>query len=88
MPLPCEGAKSIVHYALYKKPWQYDDVIDGEYFWHYAKRSPFHEQMLEAKENFGEGERRMKEGVAKEILEHADQIVASDYTFTKILHKI
>lgn len=88
MPLPCEGAKSIVHYALYKKPWQYDDVIDGEYFWHYAKHSPFHEQILEAKENFGEEERRMKEAVAKEILEHADQIVASDYTFTKILHKI
>lgn len=88
MPLPCEGAKSIVHYALYKKPWQYDDVIDGEYFWHYAKRSPFHKQILEVKENFGEEERRIKAAVATEILGHADRIVASDYTFAKILHKI
>ena len=31
MPLACEGEKNIVHYALYKKPWQYDDVTDGEY---------------------------------------------------------
>ncbi|MBQ8717918.1 MAG: hypothetical protein IJY66_01470 [Clostridia bacterium] len=88
MPLPCQGNKSIVHYALYKKPWQYDDVIDGEYFWHYAKRSPFQEQILKAKENFGEEERRIKAAVATEILEHADQIVASDYTFAKTLHEI
>ena len=88
MPLPCQGNKSIVHYALYKKPWQYDDVIDGEYFWHYAKRSPFHQQILEAGANFGEEERRIKAAVATEILEHADQIVASDYTFAKTLHEI
>lgn len=88
MPLPCQGNKSIVHYALYKKPWQYDDVIDGEYFWHYAKRSPFQDQILKAKENFGEKERRIKAAVATEILEHADQIVASDYTFAKTLHEI
>ena len=31
MPLACEGKKNIVHYALYKKPWQYDDVMDGEH---------------------------------------------------------
>ena len=86
MPLPCEGKKEIVHYALYKKPWQYDDVIDGEYFWHYAERSPFHGQILEAKAGFGERERLQKAEVAKEILEHADQIVASGHTFAAILH--
>ena len=40
---PCEGEKNIVHYNLYKKPWQYDDVIDGEYFWQYASSSPFYQ---------------------------------------------
>ena len=87
MPLACEGKKNIVHYALYKKPWQYDDVMDGEYFWYYAERSPFYEQIILNKQNFGEAEREQKEATAREILEHALMIVASDNTFSKKLCK-
>ena len=87
MPLACEGKKNIVHYALYKKPWQYDDVMDGEYFWHYAERSPFYEQILLNKQNFGEAQRAQKEATAREIIEHAHKIVASDNTFSKKLCK-
>ena len=83
MPLPCEGAKNIVHYALYKKPWQYDDVIDGDFFWHYAKKSPFYQQILQNKAAFGDAERAEKEAAATEILEHARNIIASDCTFAK-----
>lgn len=85
MPLPCEGKKNIVHYALYKKPWQYDDVMDGDCFWYYAKGSPFYERILINKAMFGENERALKERAGREILEHADVIVASDYTFSKLI---
>ena len=83
MPLPCEGKKNIVHYALYKKPWQYDDVIDGDCFWMYAKKSPFYSKILENKKAFGEKERAEKEATAKEILVHALKIAESDDTFAK-----
>ncbi len=85
MPLPCEGKKNIVHYALYKKPWQYDDVMDGECFWQYAKKSPFYTRILETRAAFGAAERAKKEADAKRIIEHAKAIVASDYTFSKII---
>lgn len=85
MPLSCEGEKQIVHYALYKKPWQYDDVIDGEYFWHYASRSRFYGQILCNKQSFGKAERAAKEATAREILEHAVRIVGSEETFSKRL---
>ena len=85
MPIPCEGKKNIVHYALYKKPWQYDDVTDGEYFWDYAKGSPFYSVILDRKAAFTDEERAEKEAVAKEILEHAKKIAESDYTFSKKL---
>ncbi len=85
MPLPCEGEKNIVHYALYKKPWQYDDVLDGEYFWYYAKRSRFYDVILQRREAFDENERAKKESAASEIIVHAGRIVASDYTFLKML---
>jgi lipopolysaccharide biosynthesis glycosyltransferase len=85
MPLACEGEKNIVHYALYKKPWQYDDVMDGEYFWNYAKKSPFYQEICQRKENFGESERAQKEATAHEILEHALRIIDSEDTFSKQL---
>lgn len=85
MPLPCEGKKNIVHYALYKKPWQYDDVIDGEYFWQYAKKSPFYEQICLARQSFGEAERKEKEAAAREIIEHALRIVEAEETFSRTL---
>ncbi len=88
MPQLCEGNKNIVHYALYKKPWQYDDVIDGEFFWHYAKQSTFYEQICCNKQNFSSIDKAEKEETAKEILEHAIQIVNSDNTFSKKLCKI
>ncbi len=87
MPLSLEGKKNIVHYALYKKPWQYDDVIDGNYFWYYAKKSPFYERICESKNNFSDDDRAQKEATAKEILEHASKIVNSDYTFAARLTK-
>lgn len=86
--LPCEGKKSIVHYALYKKPWQYDDVIDGEYFWHYAALSPFYGDILAKKAAFGAAEKAANEAMALEILEHAKRITASDVTFAKKIGKV
>lgn len=81
----CEGNKNIVHYNLYKKPWQYDDVIDGECFWEYAKLSTFYELILDRKAKFGEKEKAAGDVMAKEILLHADRIVVSDNTFAKKL---
>lgn len=83
----CEGDKNIVHYALYKKPWQFDNVIDGEYFWHYAKQSIFYEEIYKRKKNFGAPEIQKKETMAEEILDHALKITESRYTFKKMLCK-
>lgn len=87
MSLPLEGKKNIVHYALYKKPWQYDDTMDGEYFWRYAKRSPFYGEILARKEGFDDEARAEKEADAVKIIEHAGAIVASDCTFVTKLKK-
>lgn len=81
----CEGSKNIVHYNLYKKPWQYDDVADGEYFWCYARESAFYNEILERKRNFGQKERRAADAVAGDILSHARRIVASGNTLANVI---
>ncbi len=86
-PLPTEpeGKLNIVHYALYKKPWQYDDVLMGEYFWSYAEKSPFFEDIKRNRESFSDEERIKKESAAGEIIDHCLRLCASDYTFAKKL---
>lgn len=81
LPLPCEGDLNIVHYALYKKPWQYDDVMYGEHFWRYAEMSPYYEEILRRKAAFGDEDRAERVAMAQEILEHGTKIAGSDYTF-------
>ena len=83
--VPCEGKKNIVHYALYKKPWQYNDTEDGEHFWKYAASSPFYDAIMQRKAAFGEEAKKEKEAAAVDIVVHAGKIAASDYTFSKKL---
>lgn len=81
----CDGNKNIVHYNLYKKPWQYDDVIDGECFWKYAENSPFFDVILERKARFGEKEKAANDAMATGIILHANRIVESSDTFASKL---
>lgn len=39
----------LVHYKMSYKPWLYDDVLYGEYFWKYAEQTNFYETILEKK---------------------------------------
>ena len=85
LPVDCVGDLNIMHYALYKKPWQYDDVINGQYFWDYAKKSVFYDDILKAKENFDDVARAKKEKANVDIKNEAVRIAKLDKTFYKML---
>ena len=46
------GAAKLIHYNLAQKPWHYDDILYGEYFWQYAKESPFYQEILKKRQAF------------------------------------
>lgn len=85
LPNPLEGNLNIAHYALYKKPWQYDDVLNGEYFWQYANKCTLKHKIIEIKESFDDVKRAQKEQANVEIVEHALKIVDSNKNMYKIL---
>lgn len=87
LDIPTEGNLNIIHYALYKKPWQYDDVINASYFWQYAKTSPFYERILDIKANFNDVKKAQKDSANIEIIEHAERIIGIDKTFNNVLFK-
>lgn len=75
----------VMHYALYKKPWQYDGVLGEAYFWKFAEESPFYKEILKRKESFDEAAMRKSQAAAKEIKEHALRIVAAKNSFKQTL---
>ena len=81
IPTPLEGDLNIVHYALYKKPWQYDDVLNKEYFWQYAEDSLFYNDILNTKASFTDEMREKKEKANTEIVEHARRLLDSEDSF-------
>ena len=42
----------LVHFNLAMKPWHYDGVLYEEYFWDYAKQTPFHGAIIAEKQAF------------------------------------
>ncbi|MBR4270714.1 MAG: glycosyltransferase family 8 protein [Clostridia bacterium] len=50
-PINVDSELNIAHFALSEKPWQ-AEVKNGEYFWHYARKSKFYDEILAYRQNF------------------------------------
>lgn len=85
LPIKLEGNLNIVHYALYKKPWQYDDVANGEYFWQYAKQCSLYDKIIDIRNNFDSEKKKAKERANIEIVEHAVKIVNAESNMCSVL---
>ncbi len=47
----------IIHYNLADKPWHYDNIRYKNYFWKYAKKTEYYNEICKIKENYSEEER-------------------------------
>ncbi len=48
----------IIHYNLFLKPWQYDEVQYKDYFWKYAKLTPYYEVILKIKNSYTDEDKK------------------------------
>jgi len=80
-----DGKLNLVHYNNFRKPWLYDDVPYGEYFWEYAKQTDFYNQIISIKKSFTPEMDQAKVQGAIKLVEMTKQIVASDKNFYKVL---
>ncbi len=44
----------LIHYNYQYKPWHYDNILYGKYFWDYASRTEFYNELKKMKEDFNE----------------------------------
>lgn len=67
---PTEQLK-LVHYKLFYKPWFYKNVMYDEYFWKYAKKSPFYSEIVLVRERYGQEE------IARDLIAYKNLMVTA-----------
>ena len=48
---------NIIHYNLSYKPWHFDNIMYQDYFWYYAKKTDFYEEILRIKNEYTDEQR-------------------------------
>ena len=79
-----EGKLNLCHFALANKPWHYQDTINSEYFWKYAKYSEFYNDILNEFNNFTEEDKKRDYEGFMQIVQGIQKIQSSNNTFRKV----
>lgn len=75
----------LIHYNLFHKPWYYENVSFEEYFWKYANKSNYYEEIINCKKYYTKEEKTADENCLETIISQAVIISNSENTFRKIL---
>lgn len=82
---PLENPK-LIHYNLFSKPWCYEDIQYGEYFWKYARESGFYPEIRAYKDNYSDAQKQSDTQCMELLVRRGLEIIREDVTFLK-LHK-
>ena len=55
----------LIHYNMFGKPWHYDGIPFGDYFWKYAKSSDYYEAILSEFKSYSD-EKKRRDSLAEE----------------------
>ena len=80
-----DGKLNLIHYNNFRKPWYYDNVPYGKYFWEYAKKTNFYDKILGIKNAFGEEQAEKHIKGAQGLVAQTIRVVNSDKNFKKVL---
>lgn len=64
----------LVHYNLFKKPWQCDGVEGEDLFWDAAEKTGYYNDLLESKKMHSVKETRIKEAQVAALIKKADEL--------------
>lgn len=81
-----DGELYIIHYNNFRKPWYYDDVPYGRYFWEYATKTNYYDRIMEIKNGFTQEMADKHIKGAEGLVAQTIRIIASDKNFRKVLN--
>lgn len=80
---PLENPK-IIHYNLFSKPWCYDGVQYGEYFWQYANEAGYLSEAQEHKREYSEEKKRNDAECLGILVANGEKFCSNEITFKKM----
>lgn len=90
--MPTPGSKELInpkliHYNLFQKPWCYDNIQYEDYFWKYAKKTSYYDEIVQFKNNYSEEQKKFDKKCLAELIEKAELMSESEITFKKVMEK-
>ncbi|MBQ7173695.1 MAG: glycosyltransferase family 8 protein [Clostridia bacterium] len=82
-----DGVPHLIHYNMFYKPWQYDDICYESYFWKFAKETAFYDEILAIKAAFGEADKEAHRKANETLHANAIRISKMDHNFYNTLVK-
>ena len=82
---PENPSPKIIHYNLFDKPWCYDGIQYESYFWDYAKRSVYYEDIVKSKENYSDEQKAEDKEHMADLFRRAGANADTEVTFRKVL---
>lgn len=66
-----DGEINLIHYNLGAKPWYFDDVLYQEYFWEYAKKTEFYNEIKELGTKYTDEDKERDDSNSLKLMELA-----------------
>lgn len=79
------GTPSLVHYNMFFKPWQYDDISYGEIFWEYAEKTAYYAEICAIRRAFGLKDRLSQLSANRALHRNARRIALAPMNFRTVL---
>lgn len=79
------GVPSLIHYNMFNKPWNYDDVPYGRYFWKYCEGTPFEAQIKAGKAAYGDAQKAEDAKGGENLCAQVRIICADENNFRRVL---
>jgi len=73
----------LIHYNLFQKPWCYDNIPYEEYFWYYAKKSPFYPDIVRFKRKYSDEQKESDRTCLGNLIQKGARLARENKTFRK-----
>ena len=78
---------AIFHYIMVSKPWHYPDCRFGEYFWRYAEKTEFYQELRESSLSYSDEEKQRDIDCGNNLALLAEREIAREDNYLKTLRK-